>query len=71
MFLLVFADAVVAVTEVPDLFSDHEEADTRLLLHDHHAVQVFSSVAIKTPDTDVMVLPLARSQDFHGFSCFS
>ena len=55
--------AVVAVTEVPDLFSDHEEADTRLLLHAH---RVFSSVTIKNPDRDVMVLSLAKSQDFHG-----
>ena len=59
-------DAVVAVTEVPDLFSDHEEADTRLLLHAHQAAQVFSSVIIKSPDTDVMVLSLAKSKDFHG-----
>ena len=30
---IVVNDAVVAVTEVPDLCSDHKEADTRLLLH--------------------------------------
>ena len=34
-YSIVVNDAVVAVTEVPDLFSDHEEADTRLLLHAH------------------------------------
>ena len=32
---IVVNDAVVAVTEVPDLFSDHEEAYTRLLHHAH------------------------------------
>ena len=32
---IVVNDAVVAVTDVPDLFSDHEEADTRRLLHAH------------------------------------
>ena len=63
---IVVNDAVVAVTEVTDLFSDHEEADTLLLLHAHRAAREFSSVTIKSPDTDVMVLPLAKSQDFHG-----
>ena len=37
---LVVNDAVVAVSEVPDLFSDHEEADTRLLLHAHQTARV-------------------------------
>ena len=56
--------AVVAVTEVPYLFSDHEEADTQLLLHAHQAARAFNSVTIKSPDTYVMVLSLAKSQDF-------
>ena len=47
---IVVNDAVVAVTEVPDLFSDHEESDTRLLLHVHQDARVFSSVTIKSPD---------------------
>ena len=68
---IVVNDAVVAVTEVPDLFSDHEETDTRLLLHAHQAGRAFSSVTIKSPDTDVMVLSLAKSQYFHGCLCFS
>ena len=57
---IVVNDAVVAVTEVPELFSDHEYADIRFLLHTHHAAQVFSSVTIKSPDTDVMVLSLTK-----------
>ena len=60
---VVVNDAVVAV---PDLFSDHEEADTRLLLHVHQAAQVFSSVTFKSPDTDVMVLSLAKPQYIHS-----
>ena len=60
-------DAVVAITEFTDLFSDHEEADTRLLLHAHQTARVFSSVTIRSPDTDVMVLPLEKSQDAHGY----
>ena len=58
---IVVNDAVVAVTEVPYLFSDHEEADTRLLLHAQQAAQAFSSVTIKSPDTDVMVLSIESS----------
>ena len=61
---IVVNDAVVAVTEVPDLFSEHEEADTRLLLHAHQTDRVFSSLTIKSPD--IIVLSLAKSQDFHG-----
>ena len=63
---IVVNDAAVAVTEVPDLFSDREKADTRLLILAHQAAQVFSSVTIKSPDTDIMVLFLAKSRDFHG-----
>ena len=33
----------------------------------HQAARAFSSVTIKSPDTDVMVLSLAKSQDFHSF----
>ena len=46
--------------------SNHEEADTWLLLHAHQTARVFSSVSIKNPDRDVMVLSLAKSKDFHG-----
>ena len=63
---IVVNDAVVAVTEVLDLFSDHKEADTRLLLHTYQTARVFSSVSIKSPDTDAVVISLAKSHDFHG-----
>ena len=68
---IVVNDAIVAVTEVPDLFSDHEEADTRLLFHAHQAARAFISMTIKNPDTDVMVLSLAKSRTFMVVSCFS
>ena len=51
-------DGVVAVTEVTDLFSDHEEADRRCLLHALQSAQVFSSVTIKCH--------MVKSQDLHG-----
>lgn len=53
-------------TEIPVLFSDHEEADTRLLLHAYHAASDFSTVVIKSPDTDVFILSLATANEFLG-----
>ena len=42
----------------------HEEADTRLFLHVSHAVQAgFSKIAIRTTDTDVVVLAICWSQE--------
>ncbi len=47
---------VLLCDEVLELESDHEEADTRLLLHTKHAAVNNDRVIIKTPDTDVFVL---------------
>ena len=56
---------VVETTEVVELECDHEEADTRLLLHAKHASDHgFSVVAIKSPDTDVFLLMVAMEQNF-------
>ena len=42
----------VLVEEIPELFSDHEEADSRLLLHCQHiANSGYNSIAIRSPDT--------------------
>ena len=41
---------------VPSLKSDHEEADTRLLLHARNAVQDGVRIIIQSPDTDVLIL---------------
>jgi hypothetical protein len=46
----------VHCNEVGELKSNHEEADTRLLLHANHAARVYHRVIIKSPDTDVFVL---------------
>lgn len=61
-------DAVV-VTPVAELQSDHEEADTRLLLHAKHASPSHSNVIIKSPGTDVMVLSVAFAIDL-GINLF-
>ena len=43
-------------TVVPELETDHEEADTRLMLHALHASKSHSVVNIKSPDTDVAII---------------
>ena len=50
------------VHDIPSLYSSQEDADTRMLLHAHHADQVFQAnstegrIIIQSPDTDVLVL---------------
>ncbi len=45
--------------DVPELQCDHEEADTRLLLHSKHAAEAYDHIIVNTPDTDVFVLCVA------------
>ena len=40
--------------EIPELTSDHKEADTRVLLHSKHAAGSHERIIIKTPDTGVL-----------------
>lgn len=47
----------------PNLRSDHEEADTRLLLHAKHAATTHPRIVIQSPDTDVAVLSIAHFED--------
>ncbi len=46
----------IVCEEVFELFCDHEEADTRMLLHASHAAQSYSNIVIKSVDTDVFLL---------------
>ena len=48
--------------EVAELRCDHEEADTRLLLHSTHAAEAHADILIKSPDTDVFVLCTAMQK---------
>ncbi|CAB4005754.1 Hypothetical predicted protein [Paramuricea clavata] len=50
------------VQECRVLESDHEEADTRLIVHAAHASFDHSSVTIKSPDTDVAILALSHQE---------
>ena len=54
---------ILVVEEVKELRSDHEEADTRLLLHAKHASKAYSTIIIKSPDTDVMLLSLSFAHE--------
>ena len=41
----------------------HEEADTRLLLHAHHArITGYENILIRTVDTDVLVIAVAMAE---------
>ena len=48
---------------VPSLKSDHEEADTRLLLHARNDVQDGVRIIIQSPDTDVLILCTSLFQE--------
>ena len=45
---------------VPDLACNHIEADTRLLLHAHHAARSYRTVLIMSPDSDVALIALPK-----------
>ena len=47
---------------IRSLTCNHEEADTRMLLHASHAADMLSRVVIMSPDTDVAVLGVHFAQ---------
>ena len=53
----------VVAENVAELTTDHEEADTRLILHANHAASNYKDIAIRSPDTDVLVLCSAFAQE--------
>ena len=50
----------ILIEECAELYCDHEEADTRLLLHAKHAAAVHDHVIIRSPDTDVFIIMLGH-----------
>ena len=56
------SDDEVLCRDCVELESNHEEADTRLLLHAKHAMNTYDSVIIKSPDIDVFILCIAMQQ---------
>lgn len=53
-------------TLVPELLSDHEEADTRMILHASHASRSAYEHIILRSDTDVFVISLNASSFING-----
>ena len=51
---------MMAVTLVPELRCNHEEADTRMLLHAQHAA---GKCVLHADDTDVLVLFLGHTHN--------
>jgi hypothetical protein len=53
----------MSCTEIEELSSDHEEADTRMIAHARHASLSYSNVIVKSPDTDVFLIALNAIND--------
>lgn len=51
---------------VQALTSNHEEADTRMILHANHAARADRRLVIHSPDTDVLVLSISH---FRSLAC--
>ena len=56
------AQGEVEIEGCQELSCDHEEADTRLLVHSKHAAADFEDIVICSPDTDVFILLLGQNQ---------
>ena len=52
-------------TKVTALHCDHEEADTRMLLHAKHASRDARRVVIQSPDTDVLLLCVTHNGEIY------
>lgn len=57
-----YEEEQIDCSEVSDLETNHEEADTRLLLHANQAKETNDRIIIKSPDTDVFVLSIAMQR---------
>ena len=51
-----FAVCIDRQGATPELFSNQEEADTRMLLHANHCKEICDRIVIWSPDTDAAVL---------------
>ncbi len=61
----------VIAEELTDLQCDHEEADTRILLHAKHASSSTEQVVIRSPDTDVAILACAFTHNIDANLLFA
>ena len=54
------------VTEIVELRSTQEEADTRMMLHVRHATSKYSKLVVVSEDTDVFVILLGLNSEIGG-----
>ncbi|XP_046336920.2 uncharacterized protein LOC124118725 [Haliotis rufescens] len=56
---LVITDGEVEVQDLPSIYSNQEETDTRVVLYLHHAAALgYKDAVVRTPDTDIFVILL-------------
>ncbi|GFS19910.1 hypothetical protein ElyMa_005043900 [Elysia marginata] len=53
-------DQDITVKPFEDLECDHEEADTRMLLHARHIAASSDHITIHSPDTNVLLISLCQ-----------
>lgn len=75
---LASSNGMILTQELPQLSSDHEEADTRMLLHAHQVSEFADTIIIRSSDTDVLILCLSMNEHMHssmylmtGISCIN
>ena len=63
-------DAPVVCSVCPELESNNEEADTRMVLHGKHASNFYDTVIIRSSDSDVLIFFLAMMHNFRSKDIF-
>lgn len=56
-----------SVERIVELDSDHEEADTRLILHAAHCCRTYEKAIIWSPDTDVAVIGISHTESMNAY----
>jgi len=51
--------------KIHEITSNHQEADTRILLHARHASLSYEEIVVSTPDTDVFLIMLSLISDMN------
>ena len=59
-------DAPLVGSVCPELESNHEEADTRMVLRAKHTSNPYDTVIIRSSDTNVLILFLAMMHNFRS-----
>ena len=51
---------------IQELQGNHQEADTRMLLHAHHASMSCNKIIVSSPDTDDFMVMLSKVTEMNG-----